>query len=69
MAKKKTLEEMFDELAEVIETMEQPEVPLEESFQLYHKGMDMLKSCNDRLDKIEKNMLVLDSEGEVHEFE
>lgn len=64
-----TLEEMFGGLEEVIQTMEQTNVSLEESFRLYHKGMDMLKSCNDRLDKIEKKMLVLDGEGAVHEFE
>ena len=66
---KETLEELFEGLEEVIDTMEKPEVSLEESFQLYHKGMDLLKACNDRLDKIEKKMLILDDEGEVHEFE
>lgn len=49
--------------------MEAEDISLEESFELYHKGMDMLKSCNDKIDKIEKKMLVLDEEGEVHEFE
>ena len=64
-----TLEEMFGELDQVIGAMEQPEVTLEESFRLYHRGMDMLKACGGRLDKIEKKMLVLDGEGEYHEFE
>lgn len=64
-----TLEELFAGLEEVIGGMEQPEVSLEESFKLYHKGMNLLKSCNDRLDRIEKKMLVLDEEGETHEFE
>lgn len=65
----KTLEEMFAGLEELIGTMEKPDMPLEESFLLYHKGMDLLKSCNDRLDHIEKQMLVIDDEGELHEFE
>ncbi len=64
-----TLEELFAGLEEVIGGMERQEVSLEESFKLYHRGMELLKSCNDRLDKIEKKMLVLDEEGEVHEFE
>ena len=64
-----TLEELVEGLESVIGTMEQPEVSLEESFQLYHRGMELLKSCNNRLDKIEKKMLVLDDEGEMHEFE
>lgn len=64
-----TLEELFAGLEEVIGGMERQEVSLEESFKLYHRGMELLESCNDRLDKIEKKMLVLDEEGEVHEFE
>ena len=66
---KETLEELFGGLEEVIDTMEKPEVSLEESFQLYQRGMELIKSCSDRLDKIEKKMLRLDNEGEVHEFE
>lgn len=64
-----TLEETFAGLEEVIRTMEKGDITLEESFQLYHKGMDMLKSCNDKIDKVEKKMLILDNEGAVHEFE
>ena len=67
MAKEeKTLDEMFQELDKLIQAMEEPEVSLEDSFQMYHQGIDMLKACND---KMEKQMLVLDSEGETHEFE
>lgn len=64
-----TLQEIFTQLDEVIEGMEKEEVSLEESFELYHKGMDMLKLCNDKIDKVEKKMLLLDNEGEEHEFE
>ncbi|MCF2553713.1 exodeoxyribonuclease VII small subunit [Faecalicatena contorta] len=70
MAKEeKTLEEVFAELENVIGEMEKPDVSLEDSFRLYHKGMDMLKSCNEKIDKIEKKMLILDDEGVSHEFE
>ena len=69
MAKEeKTLDEMFQELDKLIQAMEEPEVSLEDSFQMYHQGIDMLKACNDKMDKIEKQMLVLDSEGETHEL-
>lgn len=67
--KEETLEEMFTQLESVIKTMEQGDVPLEETFDLYHKGMNMLKSCNDKIDKVEKKMLILDDKGEAHEFE
>ena len=67
--KEETLEEMFTQLESVIKTMEQGDVSLEETLDLYHKGMNMLKSCNDKIDKVEKKMLILDDKGEAHEFE
>ena len=67
--KEETLEEMFTQLESVIKTMEQGDVSLEDTFDLYHKGMNMLKSCNDKIDKVEKKMLILDDKGEAHEFE
>ena len=67
--KEETLEEMFTQLESVIKTMEQGDVSLEETFDLYHKGMNMLKSCNDKIDKVEKKMLILDDQGEANEFE
>ena len=44
--KEETLEEMFTQLESVIKTMEQGDVSLEETFDLYHKGMNMLKSVS-----------------------
>lgn len=63
-----TLEEIFVKLEEVIAQMEEDNVALEDSFSLYHQGMDMLKAGSEKIDRIEKKMLVLDEEGEVHEF-
>ena len=64
----KNLEEIFDDLEITIKKMEEEEISLEESFHLYHQGMDMLKACNDKIDKVEKKILLLDEEGEEHEF-
>lgn len=64
----KTLEQVFSELETVIGKMES-EDSLEESFKLYHQGMDMLKLCSEKIDKVEKQMLLLDENGETHEFE
>ena len=63
-----SLEEIFSDLEQTIKKMEEGEISLEESFQLYHQGMDMLKACNIKIDKVEKKMLLLDEEGEEHEF-
>lgn len=64
-----TLQEIFASLDQVIEKMEEGEISLEESFQCYHKGMELLKTCNEKIDKVEKKVLILDNEGEEHEFE
>ena len=66
--RKKSLEEIFSDLEQTIKEMEDGEISLEESFRLYHQGMDMLKACNSKIDKVEKKMLLLDEEGEEHEF-
>lgn len=62
------LEDLFGQLEDTIQKMEKEEISLEDSFQLYHKGMNLLKQCNDKIDKVEKKMLILDEEGETHEF-
>ena len=48
---------------------ELPEDSLEESFRLYHRGMDMLKECSDRIDRVEKEIQVLDDKGDIHELQ
>ena len=63
-----TLEELFVQLEETMKKMEQEDVSLEDSFQYYHRGMDLLKVCNDKIDQVEKKLLVLDEEGGTHEF-
>lgn len=68
MEKEQTLEEVFEQLDKVLERLEGETVSLEESFQLYHEGMDLLKTCNDKIDTVEKKMMVLDDNGEQHEF-
>lgn len=57
--RKKTLEQSFESLDEIIEQLEQEEISLEESFKLYNTGMKLLKECNDSIDKVEKKLIVL----------
>ncbi len=65
---KTDLEEMFHDLEEVIEKMEHSDVTLEQSFELYERGMTLLKKCSRTIDDVEKKVLVLDEGGETHEF-
>ena len=68
MAKEQTLEQIFDKLEETIGKLEQEDIPLEESFKLYKEGMKLIKSCNDRIDNVEKEVLKLNENGELDEF-
>ena len=63
-----TLENAFEELEVIIEKMNSKEVSLDDSFALYTEGTKLLKYCNEQLDAVEKKMLVLSEEGELHEF-
>ncbi len=60
---KKTLEESMEELDKIIKAMEDSDISLEQSFALYKKGVAELKSCQDMVDMIEKELIVLE-EGE-----
>ena len=60
-----SLEEVFQELEVIIEKMQQREVSLEDSFQLYEQGKQKLKQCNEKIDYVEKQMLFLNGQGEL----
>ena len=68
MAKEQTLEQTFEKLENVVAKLEQEEISLEESFKLYKEGMKLIKSCSDRIDKVEKEVLKLNENGELDEF-
>ena len=63
-----SLEVKLSQIEEIIRKMEEPEVPLEESFQLYQAGIEKLKNCNQMLDEVEKKMQVLNLNGELSDF-
>lgn len=62
------LEELFENLEGVLHRLEDGNVNLEESFRLYKEGMTLLEKCNTVIDTVEKKVLVLDENGEAHEF-
>lgn len=68
MAKEQTLDQSFEKLEEMIGRLEQEDISLEESFKLYKEGMKLIKACNDKIDKVEKEVLKLNENGELDEF-
>ena len=63
-----SLEATFEELEQIIERLEQEQIPLEQAFDSYKKGVELLKSCHEKLDQVEKNVLILNENGELDEF-
>lgn len=60
----RSIEESFDMLDELIERLESGEESLEESFRNYEEGMKLIKNCNKKIEKIEKQILILSGESE-----
>mgnify|MGYP002768574410 FL=1 len=62
------LEERFAAIELILDQMEDENVTLDESFELYKKGMEQMKAANQALNQIEKAMLVMNESGELEEF-
>ena len=67
--KERSLEENFDRLEELIETLSDSDVSLEDAFRAYSEGVGLLKECNDQIDRVEKKVLVLGGNGELEELD
>lgn len=66
--KEQTLEEIFVEMEGLLEALESREISLEDSFEKYKEGMALLKAAGEKIDTVEKAMLVLNDQGEADEF-
>ena len=60
--KELTLEEALIQLEQMTGTMDEEELPLEESFALYQKGIELVRFCQEKIDQVEKKLIVLQSE-------
>ncbi len=68
-SKENSLEELFEEIEGILDRLEDKEISLEDSFLLYEQGMKKLKACNEKIDQVEKKMLMLNEHGELVNFE
>ena len=59
-----SLEELFERLDRVIGGLEGEELSLEDSFNLYQEGMELVKCCNRTINDVEKKVLALDENGD-----
>lgn len=61
------IEEAFESIENVLEKLRAEDVSLEESFAYYKDGMELLKTVSDKIDRVEKQVQVLE-EGNLNEF-
>lgn len=54
-----TIEQAFEELDKIMEKLEASDTTLEESFACYEAGIKLVKACGDKIDKVEKQMVIL----------
>ncbi len=64
-----SLEENFDLLNEITAKLQSGDLPLEEAFDNYKKGMDLIKTCSDQIDMVEKEVLKLNADMSVESME
>lgn len=67
MSEEKTLEQAFGQLEELTAKMEKDGLSLEEMFNLYKEGLDLVEQCNKKIEKVETEIKVLNAAGEADE--
>ena len=65
MAKSATIEESFEKLDKIVSQLEDGSLSMNEAFKLYKEGVQLVNNCNNMLDKVEKQLVVLNGSEET----
>lgn len=60
------IEDNFEQLKDIISKMQSDRITLEQSFELYNKGLSLVQDCNNQIEKIEKQIKIIE-EGNINE--
>ncbi len=60
-----SIEQIFEQLDEILARLEASDATLEQSFADYEAGMKLVKACGEKIDKVEKQLIVLQG-GQEH---
>ena len=63
----KSLESNFKKLDEITAKMEDRDISLEEMFRYYKNGVELIKESNEMIDTIEKEIRIINDEGQTVE--
>lgn len=64
---KMNLEETFENIENIMEKLQSDELPLEDSFNLYKEGMELINHCNEVIDDVEKQIIILNANSALGE--
>ncbi len=67
--KKESLESMLDEIDQIIEILDDDEIPLDEAFARYSRGVKLAAECNKSIDRVEKKVKKLLDDGSTEDFD
>jgi exodeoxyribonuclease VII small subunit len=62
----KDFETAIAELETIVKKLEQGDLPLEQSLELYERGVQLSRFCHAKLEEAERRIEVLDERGELH---
>lgn len=60
------IEDNIEQLEDIISKMQSDRITLEQSFELYNKGLSLVQDCNNQIEKIEKQIKIIE-EGNINE--
>lgn len=63
-----SLEEALEQLTGLLEALDGGNQTLEEAFASYKKGIELVRLCSSKIDKVEKQCRVITESGEEYEL-
>ena len=65
-----SFEESLEKLEEIVNKLENGDVPLDDAIEEFKKAMDLVKVCNDKLSDAEESIAkIVKNNGELEEFD
>jgi exodeoxyribonuclease VII small subunit len=69
MEEKLSFEEAMKNLEEIVDRLEEGDVPLEEAISIYREGMELSKLCHDKLKDVEEQLTqIITEDGKKEDF-
>ncbi len=67
--KEKNFEQSLNELEQIVKDLENGNVPLDDAINKFNEAMNIVKACNDKLNKAEESVnKILNKDGSLDDF-